>query len=328
MLWQEKFFQPSLSQAILSPKVEQPDVKSLTEDLQKLQASPKTNDPAWWNDLAGAYIRLGKPAEAVKILEPLTNRFANNYGVHANLGTAYHLLGRYSDAEKEIRRDLEINPEAHFGVEKYHLALLQYLSRDESYQIRHLYVEEFTKPFLHWWRPTIYPSRFSNLTEAPTDKEQKAMEAVAEKVLHQTPTLELASEETYRLYQLASKDAEPGYMTKWDLGHDSKLQDGVMYMAFLNPKEPACKVMLGVLAMQHKDLHLAKTAFEQAIQLGSPQAPLLREQIRRLNQIPSSPFPDLGIPEIALGVIALVIGYYIFCKWREFKLAQRSRTKN
>ena len=29
-------------------------------------------------------------------------RFANDYGVHANLGTAYHLMGRYADASREI----------------------------------------------------------------------------------------------------------------------------------------------------------------------------------------------------------------------------------
>lgn len=323
MLWQKKLLQPSLSDAILSPKAEEPDVKSLTEAIQKLQASPKTNDPAWWNDLAGAYIRLGKPAEAAKILEPLSKRFADNYGVHANLGTAYHLLGRYVDAEREIRRDLEINPDAHFGVEKYHLALLQYLSRDERYRTRHLYVEEFTKPFLRGWHGRIYPSRFSDSDKLARafnqngESDWKDLETEAERISHQS--VQLTSDDTYKLEELAAHDAEPGYMAKWDLGHDSKLQDGVIYMAILNPKEPACRVMLGILALQHKDFHLAKAAFEQAVRLGSPQAPLLRTQIAWLNQYPSWPFPDIGPVEIALGLIALVIGYYIFCKRREFK---------
>jgi tetratricopeptide (TPR) repeat protein len=95
----------------------------------------------------GAYIRVGEPAEAVKLLEPARDRFPNDYGVRANLGTAYHLLGRYAEAEKEIAKDLEINPNAHFGLEKYHLALLQYLSRDRDYQSRHLYIDEWTGEF-------------------------------------------------------------------------------------------------------------------------------------------------------------------------------------
>ncbi len=97
----EKREHPTLAQAILNPKIEKPDVKELNARIQKLNAEPKTNDPAWWNDLAGAYLRLGQPLAAVKILEPLTNRFAGDYGIHANLGTAYHLLGRYADAERE-----------------------------------------------------------------------------------------------------------------------------------------------------------------------------------------------------------------------------------
>ena len=77
--------------------------------------------------MPGACLRLGQPREVVKLPEPLREKFANDHGFLANLGTAYHLLGRYPEAEREIARDLEINPDAHFGLEKYHLALLQYL---------------------------------------------------------------------------------------------------------------------------------------------------------------------------------------------------------
>ncbi|MDB6124917.1 MAG: hypothetical protein JWQ71_3910, partial [Pedosphaera sp.] len=31
-------------------------------------------------------------------------------------------------------RDLKITPEAHFGLERYHLALLKYLDKDKEYQ--------------------------------------------------------------------------------------------------------------------------------------------------------------------------------------------------
>ncbi|HSU57430.1 MAG TPA: tetratricopeptide repeat protein, partial [Candidatus Dormibacteraeota bacterium] len=140
---------PTLAGAILNPTTDEPvDAKSLTERIQQLRAEPHETDAGWWNNLAGAYVRLGQPGEAVKILEPLTNTFSNDYGIHANLGTAYHLLKRYSDAEREIARDLEINPDAHFGLEKYHLALLHYLIRDEHYRLRHVFVDEFTYSFL------------------------------------------------------------------------------------------------------------------------------------------------------------------------------------
>src|SRR6187549_3743332 len=126
----ERKAKPALAELILNEKPASPDPKPFRERIAKLKAEPKENDPAWWNDLAGAHLRLGEAAEAAKILEPLVSKFPNDYGIHANLGTAYHLLGRYADAERHIARDLEINPEAHFGLEKYHLALLRYLNRD------------------------------------------------------------------------------------------------------------------------------------------------------------------------------------------------------
>jgi len=144
----EKKQHPTLARAILEPTNEVTDVAALMARIKRLRSNPEKGDPAWWNDLAGAYLRLGQPLEAVKTLEPVTNRFSTDYGIHANLGTAYHLLRRYEDAEREIARDLEINPEAHFGLEKYHLALLQYLIRNDSYRLRHVYVDEFTQAFL------------------------------------------------------------------------------------------------------------------------------------------------------------------------------------
>ena len=329
-LWEEKHQHPTLAQAILSPKTEKPDVKSLTEDLQKLKANPKTNDAAWWNDLAGAYLRLGQPAEAVKILEPLTNRFAADYGVHANLGTAYHLLGRYADAEKEIRRDLEINPDAHFGFEKYHLALLQYLSQDESYRARHVYVEEFTYCFLT--TPGLF--RASDRSELAiwrsdkyTEAQRKELESKVNQNLPQPPASELSDTYKNNLFFLAMSDAEPGYMEKWDLGKDSKLDEGVVYMATLNTQEPACQVMLGMVALKHRDINLARAAFNNAIQLGSPQAPILRGQLNRLEHFHSSLF---GIPHQvywAASLIALVIAYYLYRKLREFSHRRRNQTK-
>src|SRR5579862_1898970 len=144
----EKSRSHDLAQTILGiPEVSE-DTNKLQTRIRDLRANPQENDANWWNNLAGAYLRLNEPQKAVDLLQPIVEKFPNDYGIHANLGTAYHLLGRYQDAEKEIARDLEINPGAHFGLEKYHLALLQYLVRDPKYRSRHLYVDEFTVAFL------------------------------------------------------------------------------------------------------------------------------------------------------------------------------------
>jgi tetratricopeptide (TPR) repeat protein len=231
--------------------------------------------------LAGAYLRLGQAQEAVNLLEPVLKKFDTNYGVHANLGTAYHLLGRYQEAEREIARDLEINPDAHFGLEKYHLALLQYLRRDTNYQYRHVYVDEFTGSFLHGGIKAYPEPLAAPLTLEDTNAAQRA-ELEAE--LQRLPTAGENAQRDRRnfLKGLADFELPPAYRGHWDLGSDPKLEEGVIYMATLNPREPACFVMLGVKSLHNRDLNLAIKAYERAIQLRSPQTDLLRERIGEL----------------------------------------------
>ena len=140
----EKVRSHDLAQTILGEPQVLENTNQLLTTIKELESNREEGDVNWWNNLAGTYLRLNQPQDAVTLLEPVVAKFPDDYGIHANLGTAYHLLGRYQDAEKEIARDLEINPEAHFGLEKYHLALLQYLARDSKYQSRHVYVDEFT----------------------------------------------------------------------------------------------------------------------------------------------------------------------------------------
>jgi len=272
-----------MAEAILGLEAKPLDPAPLRKRIEELLRSRRENDPAWWNDLAGAHIRLGVPQEAVKLLEPVLRKFDTNYGVHANLGTAYHLLGRYQDAEREIARDLEINPEAHFGLEKYHLALLQYLSRPTNYQYRHVYVDEFTDSFLHGGIKA-YP----NPVAMPFDvgDTNTALRAESENELRRMQT---AGEDAQRerrefLRGLADLDLPPAYRQHWYLGSDPKLEEGVIYMASLNPREPACFVMLGVKSLHNRDLNLAINAYERAIQLGSSQGDLLQEHINSLRE--------------------------------------------
>ena len=240
--------------------------------------------------MAGAYLRLAQPAEAAKILEPLTNKFAGDYGVHANLGTAYHLLGRYTDAEREIARDLEINPQAHFGLEKYHLALLQYLIRDEAFRVRHVYVDEFTTAFLTQGGFSIVGRAEPGLRHEPKDKLSGSERDEASEEIRTTlqGRKTFSRDEFYKfafnVSELAGSDQPPSYRGKWNLAEDSKLEQGVIYMAGLNSRQSACWVMLGILAIKHSDKNLTIAAFEKAIQLDSPQLPMLQAQIDLLRE--------------------------------------------
>ena len=275
---------------VILGSADQPTNSVLLRDrISKLKADPHENDPAWWNELAGAHLRLGEANEAAALLEPVLNRFPDDYGIHANLGTAYHLLGRYQDAEKEIARDLEINPDAHFGLEKYHLALLQYLIRDPEYQMRHVYVDEFTDGFLTQ-RETLYVYESVTVTNVdPAFTNQVEMDMATKEVsqlLQASPKPEnenlVGDRLNTLLSEMASSDRVPDYRMKWNLAHDPKLNEGVLYMATLNPKEPACFVMLGAVCLKNGDKNLAAAAWEKAVALNSSQAGWLKYKINRI----------------------------------------------
>lgn len=281
----EKKARPKMAEAILGKAPDLGDPIQLRKRIAELQSNRRENDPAWWNDFAGAHIRLGESKIAAELLESVVARFSNDYGIHANLGTAYHLLGRYVEAERHIARDLEINPDAHFGLEKYHLALLQYLIRDAKYQSRHVYVDEFTYEFMQASHGLFF---FTDATEQISREMAESytnnvMEAEADYNFFVKTNRE-PRELLQMLATVAAVDAMPPYRTNWNLAKDPKLDDGVIYMASLNPKEPACFVMLGVVSWKHRDLNLAVKAFEKAIALGSPQKTILETKMESIRE--------------------------------------------
>jgi tetratricopeptide (TPR) repeat protein len=271
----------------------------LRQRIHDLTASPQTHDPVWWNNLAGAHLRLGEAREAVALLETVTNKFPDDYGIHANLGTAYHLLGRYQDAEREIGRDLEINPDAHFGVEKYHLALLQYLVRDAQYQKDHVYVDEWSMAF----QMSPVPFLFGPQGKIKKGETNQSVEQF--------------------LNHVGTNDVEPPpYRYDWDLAKDPKFRDGIMYMATMNPKEPACFVMLGIACHHAHEYNLAEAAYKHAITLGSPQADILQQHVSALEHYISESNNNRLSHYGFVALAALVIGLYI-----AFKIRQRNRRK-
>jgi tetratricopeptide (TPR) repeat protein len=326
-LLQEKWRNHDLAKAILGEPPAPENPQTLQERIKNLEANRDENNPDWWNNLAGAYMRLNQPATAVKLLEPVVPKFPNDYGIHANLGTAYHLLGRYKEAEKEIGRDLEINPAAHFGLEKYHLALLQYLIRDSKYKSRHVYVDEFTATFLTSDRGHFY---FTDANEQvfkmmAQDYTNGVAEAEAD-----YESLSKTNHDEYELRQMlgtvAALDSPPPYRDKWNLASDTNFEAGVIYMAEMNPKEPACFEMLGIAAWKKHNYHLAISAFEKAIALGSPQSDLLKLKIAGLKDyISNSGWFGLHVegmqPTVIflVSLIPLLILYYIYEKIRNWR---------
>jgi len=281
----EKKKKPEIAEIIFGTVTETVDVPRLQKRISELTTNPRRDDADWWNDFAGAYIQLGQPQKAVDLLEPILEKFKDNYGVHANLGTAYHLLGRYPEAEKEIARDLKINSEAHFGLEKYHLALLQYLTRDAKYQSRHVYVDEYSISLLEKTPGFFFPpweEQTENLfiKAAKEDFPKGLVEAEKHYEKIKKSHDEDAREDALRA--ITALDPKPSYREKWNLANDPKFEEGIIYLASLNPKQPACFVMVGIASWKNLDLNLAAAAFEKAIKLGSPQSEILKRRIKEI----------------------------------------------
>ena len=317
-LWHEKLRSHDLAAAILGEPPADEDTQKLKSRIQDLEAHRNETSAEWWNNLAGAYLRLNQPAQAAKILEPVREKFPNDYGLHANLGTAYHLLGRYAEAEKEIARDLEINPDAHFGLEKYHLALLQYLLRDAKYQSRHVYVDEFSASFFFHGGGRFYFQGDDSFSTVDTN-DIASLEEVFSNLAQSTNS---EREATDFLGHIAMSDAKPGYRANWNLAKDTNFVAGIIYMAQMNPKEPACFEMLGLAAWKQRNYHLAVSALEKALALGSPQTYLLPLKIAELkNYIRESRIQSMPIylGAFVMCLVPIIIALYIYTKIRDYR---------
>lgn len=80
-----------------------------------------------FDDLAVAYEKLGKLDEAIAVMAAKEQRFPRQYTTLANLGTFHAHRGEYPRALELLKAALVLNPEAHFGREKYQVKALEYL---------------------------------------------------------------------------------------------------------------------------------------------------------------------------------------------------------
>jgi tetratricopeptide (TPR) repeat protein len=97
---------------------------------KKLESRP--HEPSLIDDLAVAFAKLGRPEEGIALLEGVVRDHPNRYETVSNLGTLLFFAGRLDESKQTIRRALEINPDAHFGRERYQLLLTEYLQESQQ----------------------------------------------------------------------------------------------------------------------------------------------------------------------------------------------------
>jgi tetratricopeptide (TPR) repeat protein len=74
-----------------------------------------------------ALLHLGRLEDARAVMLARLAAAPNAYPSHANLGTLYTFSGDYEKALEHVDRAMAIEPKAHFGREKYHRKLVEYL---------------------------------------------------------------------------------------------------------------------------------------------------------------------------------------------------------
>lgn len=88
---------------------------------------PNPKNLAWHDDLAVAYDKVGLHAKAIETMLQKETLKPGMYETYANLGTLYIHSGQLKKGLEQIKRAIEINPNAHFGREVYQQLLVEYV---------------------------------------------------------------------------------------------------------------------------------------------------------------------------------------------------------
>lgn len=127
-LQQERSAFPNMLELITGKFLRHSDVYykwRVLDRVAKLKSSPE--NLALMDDLAVAYDKLKQSDKAIEVAQQALELAPDRYETLANLGTFYIHAGKFEKGAKLIEKAITINPDAHFGREKYQLILVQYL---------------------------------------------------------------------------------------------------------------------------------------------------------------------------------------------------------
>ena len=88
------------------------------------------------DDLAVAYQKTGKTDKAIEVMLAKETIKPGVYETYSNLGTFYILKGEFAKGLPYIDKALAINPDAHFGREKYQKWLVEYAMTRKGFPMR------------------------------------------------------------------------------------------------------------------------------------------------------------------------------------------------
>lgn len=196
-----------------------------------------------WDNLAVAYQKLGQTDKAIETILAKDKLKPGQYTTHANLGTFLLFAGRLDEAIKEIELAIKINPDAHFGREKYQLRLAKYLVALQDKDGTH------PKTFLSvQYPPQPVPMPSSGATAAD-------LQAYRKKQNEQRPAMDKWAAEAQRVRD------------EWVADREHAIEGIVGMIRFGTDQSPDLYAALGELLADRRDAHLAWRAYQRAIDL-------------------------------------------------------------
>ncbi|WP_404308558.1 hypothetical protein [Neorhodopirellula lusitana] len=133
-LWQERSRFPDLLELIVghTPRHSADYYRWRMEARSAIDPDRRT--VADFDDLAVAHEKLGEHERANEVITEKIARYpeSGRYESEANLGTFLVHAGRYEEGLTHLRSAIEINPDAHFGRERYQIWLVEYLCEQED----------------------------------------------------------------------------------------------------------------------------------------------------------------------------------------------------
>lgn len=196
----------------------------IDDRLEKLKGDPE-ND-LLLDDLAVAYEKLGRHDEAIEVAKQQLMRNPKRYESLANLGTFLIHQGDLTEGLDYIESAIAVNPDAHFGREKYQVVLVKYVlshSKDGEYELPlghgPLISEDWDQrhPFNQFAAIELSGGKFTSLSET---QRQEAIEGILGmmrfsrhdgpillEVLGELLELERHKRQSFRCYISASEQA-------------------------------------------------------------------------------------------------------------------------
>lgn len=193
------------------------------------------NDLAAWDDLAVAYEKLGQVDRAIETIERKAAIKPGEYTTEANWGTFLVHRGDYEAGLEHLREALRINPDAHFGREKYQLMAVEYL------------LEAKRDPLVFEFGSFIWPTIVATVHRDPYPRPWDDSDIID---------------------RLRYASGKPDQATV-----DAAINGVVGMLRFGPGTSPHLYAALGDLLLARGDLHLAYRAFLRARDNGHPSAP-------------------------------------------------------